>query len=497
MRGVPRCIEACALLAGAAALTKLEVEEKGTGAVDLVGAADLVGSSDLVGAADLEGAGSADFSGMGSLDFVAKGSAKYSYNRTVRIRQTPEELGFTSEGDPEFTGEQAQFHQNYCLDLGAKGFPLPTFDMLQRNQWSASSYFEQLQTRGYAEDALQMTGPQEALLSGSCARENFRSGKVKHIFVGDSQMMVLRNAFHRLHKCPEVWWSSQSEKAVNLRKALQARLKKGRLHSLTDQSPLEILPEGCQEEGIASYIYWDAWAHRQLPVDDIKKEMEQLQLDPKDGGDTVVVWVGSNFINAERRMTSLLEVIDELHSLGVKMVWDSPTFQDTAIMAATSTEDHGIDKHTRIPTTYTSIQQRKTKGELGSNQYKTEKTLFDSGLEIPVTRRWQLTNRYRGLQCDGMHTDMRGRDPLFYPAPGGRCAAWRPHGLQPGGALQLRTGCLGETNLCCSPARAKHSAPPHSGVPGGRGLDLRRAALGRGESTQTQLVVDSPEHVGK
>eukprot|EP00959_Pyramimonas_sp_CCMP1952_P091411 1913612-Pyramimonas_sp.AAC.1 len=71
--------------------------------------------------------------------------------------------------------------------------------MLQSIQWDASSYFEQLQTRGYAEDALQMTGPQEALLSGSCARENFRSGKVKHIFVGDSQMMVLRNAFHRLN----------------------------------------------------------------------------------------------------------------------------------------------------------------------------------------------------------------------------------------------------------------------------------------------------------
>mmetsp|Transcript_124992 Transcript_124992/g.339517 ORF Transcript_124992/g.339517 Transcript_124992/m.339517 type:complete len:99 (+) Transcript_124992:2-298(+) len=31
-----------------------------------------------------------------------------------------------------------------------------------------------------------------------------------------------------------------------------------------------------------------------------------------------------------------------------------------------------------------------------------------------MTKRWQLTNRYRGLQCDGMHTDMRARDPVFY-----------------------------------------------------------------------------------
>jgi hypothetical protein len=351
---------------------------------------------------------------MNSLDFVAKGSAKYSYNHSVRIRQTPEELGFTSEGDPEETGKQAHFNENYCLDLGAKGFPLPTFDMLQRNHWVASSYFEQLQAKGYAEDALQMTGPQDALLSGSCAKENFHLGKLKHIFVGDSQMMVLRNAFHRLNKCPEIWWSNQSEKAVSKRMQMQRR---GRLHSLTDQSPVEILPADCKEDGIASYIYWDAWAQKELPVADIKHEMEQLGLDPKDGGDTVVVWIGSNFISAGRRMTFLLDVIDKLHSLGVKMVWDSPTFQDTAIMAATSTKNGGIDKHTKIPITFTAMQQRKTKGELGSNQYKTEKTLFDSGLEIPMTRRWQLTNRYRGLQCDGMHTDMRGRDPLFYNMP--------------------------------------------------------------------------------
>jgi hypothetical protein len=198
---------------------------------------------------------------------------------------------------------------------------------------------------------------------------------------------------------------------------LQTKLKKGRLHSLTDQSPVEMLPEGCKEEGIASYIYWDAWAQKELPVADIRHEMEQLQLDPKGGGDTVVVWAGSNFIDAARRMSSLLDVIDKLHGLGVKMVWDSPTFQDTAIMAATSTKNSGIDKHTKIPITYNAMQQRKAKGELGSNQYKTEKLLFDSGLEIPMTRRWQLTNRYRGLQCDGMHTDMRGRDPLFYNTP--------------------------------------------------------------------------------
>merc|ERR1719253_271403 len=86
-------------------------------------------------------------------------------------------------------------------------------------------------------------------------------------------------------------------------------------------------------------------------------------------------------------------------------------------MAAASPHDEGRDKHTSVPITYTALKKRKAEGELGSNMYNTEKSLFKSGIEIPMTRRWQLTNRYRGLQCDGLHTDMRARDPVFYDTP--------------------------------------------------------------------------------
>jgi len=322
-------------------------------------------------------------------------------------RQTPEELGFTSDGDVDSSSQRiSTMSAEFCLDLGAKGFPLPVFKMLQAVDWNAQKYFEQIQAKGYVEDALQMTGPQDAMMKSDCVKDKFR-GKTKHIFVGDSQMMSLRNAFHRMNGCPEIWWNSSTQEK---RKSQVV----GRLHSSTQQAP-EATVEGCREDGVGSFVYWDAWAQRDLPVKAIKREMKQLELEPKEG-DTVVVWVGSNFIHAARRMGVLLNSVDQLQTLGVKMVWDSPTFQDAAIMTATSTRDHGRDPSNAVPVTHTAITRRKSKGLLGSNQYQTEKALTKSGIEIPMTKRWQLTNRYRGLQCDGMHTDMRARDPLFYSA---------------------------------------------------------------------------------
>jgi len=323
-------------------------------------------------------------------------------------RQTPEELGFTDDGDVEEGNyEVLRMTADYCLDLGAKGFPLPVFEMLQKVDWDASKYFEQIQSSGYAEDTLQMTGPQDAVMRSECMKGR---GKLKHIFVGDSQMMSLRNAFHRLNRCPEIWWDSNITAA---RKNLQ---RIGRLHSSTQQAPVNTL-YGCKEEGVASFIYWDAWAKKDLPVAELKREMDTLGLDPKEAGDTVVVWVGSNFINAASRTGALTDAIDRMHELGVKLVWDSPTFPDTAIMTAVSLRDEGRDGHSRVPITYTSIRARMAEGKLGSNMYKTEKALMKSGIEIPMTKRWQLTNHYRGLQCDGFHTDMRARDAAFYDTP--------------------------------------------------------------------------------
>jgi len=342
-----------------------------------------------------------------------------------KMRQSPEELGFTDIGDSnDLDGYgESQFNEGFCLDLGAKGFPIPTFKKLQESNWDAAQYFELLQANGYAEDALQMTGPKKAILSSDCMKEHFR-GRMKHIFVGDSQMMSLRNAFHRLNKCPEIWWSNHSADMDDMRMVVQRNMRdkphlmsKARFHSTSNQAPAEsALPAGCTEEGIASFVHWDAWADPELPVQAIKKEMEMVGVDPHDG-DNVIVWVGSNFIHARKRMSTLIQTIDTLQSMKVKMVWDSPTFQDEAIMSAASTHDAGRDPRSRIPVTFTSIKQRKTSGYLGSNEYKTEKELFNRGLEIPTTKRWQLTNRYRGLQCDGMHTDMRARDPLFYALP--------------------------------------------------------------------------------
>jgi len=326
-------------------------------------------------------------------------------------RQTPEELGFTSDGDVDSTQQKvSMMSEEYCLDVGAKGFPLPVFKMLQSVDWNAQKYFEQIQSRGYAEDALQMTAPEDAVLKSDCMKA-FK-GKVKHIFVGDSQMMSLRNAFHRLNKCPEIWWDANSTDARAGRRMAAASV--GRLHSGSQQAPESIL-DGCREEGVASFIYWDAWVHRDVPVQDITREIQFLELEPK-GGDTVVVWVGSNFISAARRTGVLIDAIDRMHELGVTFVWDSPTFHDVALMAAASPRDEGRDPTNSLPISYSTMSRRKTQGMLGSNQYRSEKALTKSGIEIPMTKRWQLTNRYRGLQCDGMHTDMRARDPLFYNA---------------------------------------------------------------------------------
>jgi len=337
-------------------------------------------------------------------------------------RQTPEELGFSDVGDGEIS--KAQFSEEFCLDLGAKGFPIPTDNMLQAVSWDASKYFEQLQMAGYAEDALQMTGPDAAMLKSDCMKERFH-GRTKHIFVGDSQMMALRNAFHRLNKCPEIWFDNHTAEYLDEVMDSVRRNEKGasktksneRFHSRSKQSPeVAELPHGCTEEGIGSFISWDGWASHELPVKEIKKEMEVLGVDPAEG-DTVVVWVGSNFIHARKRMASLLGTINKLHELKVKMVWDSPTFQDEALMAATSTHDAGRDPRTNIPITFNAILQRKLGRQMGSNEYRTEKELSSQGIEVPTTKRWQITNRYRGLQCDGIHTDMRARDPLYYDMP--------------------------------------------------------------------------------
>jgi len=340
-------------------------------------------------------------------------------------RQTPEELGFSdgSSDDAESYGK-AQFSEEFCLDIGAKGFPIPTDKMLQAANWDASKYFEQLQMAGYAEDALQMTGPDLAVLKSDCMKERHH-GRTKHIFVGDSQMMALRNAFHRLNKCPEIWFENHTAQFFGDMMAEVRRNEKGasqtksnaRFHSHSKQAPdATELPHGCTEEGIASFIHWDGWVSHELPIKEIKKEMEVVGVDPVEG-DTVVVWVGSNFIPSRKRMSALLGAINMLHELKVKMVWDSPTFHDEAIMAATTTHNSGVDARSKTPIVYNDIALRKQTGRMGSNEYRTEKELYAQGIEVPTTKRWQITNRYRGLQCDGIHTDMRARDPLYYDMP--------------------------------------------------------------------------------
>jgi len=336
--------------------------------------------------------------------------------------------------------------------------------MLQAANWDAATYFEQLQMAGYAEDALQMTGPDRAMLKSDCMREGGRGhGRTRHIFVGDSQMMALRNAYHRLNKCPEIWWSNHT--AEDLESIMQsvhqnerARHEKGqavkrtraRFHSRTEQVPNMLrLPKGCTEEGVATFIHWDGWANHVLPVDAIKREIELLGVSPADG-DTVVVWVGSNFIPARHRMTALLQAISELHEMKVKMVWDSPAFHDEVLMAATTTHDSGRSPLTNIPVTLNSIHRRKLTLRMGSNEYGTERELYQQGIEIPMTKRWQITNRYRGLQCDGLHSDMRARDPLFYdmPCPMGEqkygqssyCAWVEPFKKELSGVCPLATG---------------------------------------------------------
>jgi hypothetical protein len=340
-------------------------------------------------------------------------------SRRAGARQTPEELGII-EGVAE-AGEFAKsvFSESYCLDIGAKGFPIPVFKMMQLAKWDVSAYFEELEALGYADDALQMTGPQEALLKSNCMQEG-RQSKTKHIFVGDSQMMALRNALHRLNGCPEIWWQNATWDHQDLLASINAhkRVKEsnGRFHSRTDQTPDGVLPQGCKEEGIASYIFWDAWLDWEIPLKEIENEIKLLGAEPKQG-DTVVVWVGSNAISGTGRKGVLLNTIDKLQALGVKMVWDSPTYIDEVMMAATTAKNMGTDSHSGIPITFTAITQRKVRGEIGSNQYKSEKAFNAGGVEIPMTKRWQLTNRYRGLQCDGIHNDVRARDPLYYDLP--------------------------------------------------------------------------------
>jgi len=337
----------------------------------------------------------------------------------ANARQTPEELGMV-EGVAE-AGEFAAsaFSESYCLDIGAKGFPIPVFKMMQAAKWDVGVYFEKLEALGYADDALQVSGPQEAMLQSNCMQEG-RQSRTKHIFVGDSQMMALRNALHRLNGCPEIWWHNssrdQQELLASIRAGRRVKTGNGRFHSHTDQTPDGALPSGCNEGGIGSFIFWDAWLDSEIPVREIQREMKVLGVEPKEG-DSVVVWIGSNFIAGSSRKNVLLKAIDTLHSLGVKMVWDSPTYIDDAMMAATTAKDLGTDLHTGIPITYTEIAQRKVRGEIGSNQYKSEKAFLEGVGDIPVTKRWQLTNRYRGLQCDGIHSDMRARDPMYYDLP--------------------------------------------------------------------------------
>jgi len=296
-------------------------------------------------------------------------------------RQTPEELGFTiGGGDAVDTATDSHtrwptnFGAEQCLDLGAKGFPLPVFNMLRDANWDPQRYFDGLQAKGYAEDALQLVGPENAIMKSDCMRPRAAS-RIKHIFVGDSQMMTLRNALHRLNKCPEIFYDNRTTEDLLARRRSGALHEKGRLHSGTQQTPEgSRVPKGCTEEGIASFIHWDAW-HYGLPLREIKSEIADLGLDTAQ--DTVIVWVGSNYIRRSARTGVFHSTVQALHDLKVRMVWDTPTYQDVAIMAATSTHDAGRDPpHVGTPITYTSISMRKARGEIGSNEYRDEKKIL-------------------------------------------------------------------------------------------------------------------------
>jgi len=347
------------------------------------------------------------------------GHYKLSGQSKLASRQTPEELGIVEDVVEAGDFTRSIFNESYCLDMGSKGFPLPVFKLMQESRWTPSRYFERLAAMGYVDDALQMTGPQVAIMQSNCMKER-RQGRTRHIFVGDSQMMALRNALHRLNGCPEVWWYNATMNHQDMLEQIKAgkRVKtgNGRFHAQSDQTPDGFVSAGCKEDGIASFIFWDAWLDWEIPVQEIRREIEQLGVEPH-GSDTVVVWVGSNFIASSARKSVLQNTVDKLYALGVKMVWDSPTFIDEVMMAATSTKDLGNDKVSGIPITYTAVGQRKIRGDIGSNQYRSEKAFMAAEFEVPMTKRWQLTNRYRGLQCDGIHSDMRARDPMYYDLP--------------------------------------------------------------------------------
>eukprot|EP00959_Pyramimonas_sp_CCMP1952_P249866 5223631-Pyramimonas_sp.AAC.1 len=68
------------------------------------------------------------FVGASALDIASDVERSSRSSRAhVAVRQTPEELGFSDTGVAEHddTYGHSEYSEEFCLDIGAKGFPIP------------------------------------------------------------------------------------------------------------------------------------------------------------------------------------------------------------------------------------------------------------------------------------------------------------------------------------------------------------------------------------
>jgi hypothetical protein len=276
-----------------------------------------------------------------------------------------------------------------CFTLNMGGFPLPSGAWTDKFG-SKANYFKYVKSLGYDESL-------HVVHKGTVEKFDECWGDMKNtffVFVGDCMARQSFRAFSRM--------SSEGGR-VSFTPAEDEMLE---TLSLDQKKSAELpLPKQFVTKGNSAYVQW-----QEGNIDEFIQRCQQLfvetRLDPSH--DDVIIWAsfaihtylfGSNgdFGPSQDRRLKLQELVTRVRQSfpGVRIAWMTASILDLHIMASPP-EKHDVRYFNQAGVKPKTIRQVPMDEEIMQ------------ALNVSIVPRYQVSKKYAGLQCDGIHNDPHG-----------------------------------------------------------------------------------------
>uniref|UniRef100_A0A7S1S1Z3 Uncharacterized protein n=1 Tax=Alexandrium catenella TaxID=2925 RepID=A0A7S1S1Z3_ALECA len=291
-----------------------------------------------------------------------------------------------ADGQPEACSRLA------CKNLSVT-FPIDVDGLLHTFHGDKSEYFGHLREIG-VDRGLAMSAPHK--VGVGCL------GPAHFVFVGDSMSRLTFECFLR----------SGGRKVPVEQLAELDRLEESAAACSDSAKPrgLARRPKRVKDDaGSATYVWWLAGPIDEAFTDDLRDIVVGIR--NATPGVQIVFWfdalvhgwgagdLGWTIAGQRRELQTKLVSHVRRAFPRTLMVWDSPTFIDFPLAHAAPPNRNAVlleQNHASRVSAALAAEDRRVMASLG----------------VPLTLRWEVSNKYRGLQCDGLHATPQwgGRD---------------------------------------------------------------------------------------